>query len=167
MLRQIFAVVAYLGTLGIVTYAAVWVNNLGEISPTLAPAFPLGIDGASLVDLKLGDGAAAFFNIALLCLFALQHNVMSRLGIKAKMRKSAIPFSWERSVIIATAGFAFGTALLLWQPLPWRVWQGAFNELLWWNRGARGKTGHDLRHPPPPPGRLWPQVSCPASTATV
>ncbi|KXZ49534.1 hypothetical protein GPECTOR_21g762 [Gonium pectorale] len=122
MFRQAFAVAAYLAAMACNTYLTAWVLNLDEVLPALRP-FVSGIDRTpARIDLRLPPATSAAVNLALLCVLALQHNVMSRMRVKAAMRP-VVPFAWERSVFVAAASAALGLALLLWQPLPHIVWR--------------------------------------------
>ncbi|GFR48000.1 hypothetical protein Agub_g9825, partial [Astrephomene gubernaculifera] len=124
MLRQAFGIAAYLASIASVASTAAWINNWGNAFPALASIFPRSIDGEPAIDLATsGTAAKAFFNVGLMGLLALQHNIMARQTTKKAMRKAGVPFPWERSVFAASASAALGAILYLWQPMPWTVWQ--------------------------------------------
>lgn len=79
-------------------------------------------------------GAAAWIvNIALLCLFGIQHSVMARKGFKAWLTRWMTP-SIERSSYVLLSSVAFILLFAFWQPLPGVVWNATATwavQLLW------------------------------------
>ncbi|KAG2483462.1 hypothetical protein HYH03_017645 [Edaphochlamys debaryana] len=79
------------------------------------------INAAGLLDLRLPDWQAGLVDVALMALLSVQHNVMARPAVKARMRR-LVPFPWERSLFAAAASLALCLVMLMWQPLPALVW---------------------------------------------
>ncbi len=103
------AVVAYLGFLGVFTYAAGFVNG----------AFvPKGIDDGP-PGTPLG---AILVNVAFLAAFAIQHTIMARPAFKAKVA-SLGRAGLERSTFVAVAAGILVGLFVGWRPLPEVVWQ--------------------------------------------
>lgn len=78
---------------------------------------PRTVDGPS----RVPAAAAVAIDLALLGLFALQHSVMARGSVKARMRR-AVPARLERTVFVLATDACLVLMLLLWQPFGGRVW---------------------------------------------
>ena len=61
-------------------------------------------------------------NLALLCIFALQHSIMARTAFKRGWSK-VIPKAAERSTYILMTCFALIAIFVFWQPLATPIWE--------------------------------------------
>lgn len=99
----------------------------------LAGVVPHGVDGP----VRTGTEAAVAIDLALLLVFAVQHSVMARRGVKAWMRRR-VPASLERTTYVLATDACLLLLLLLWQPWGGQVWHvdGAAAVVLWSLCGA-------------------------------
>src|SRR5580765_2044480 len=77
--------------------------------------------------------SAVLIDSGLLLLFALQHSVMARRGIKARMAR-VLPGSAERSTYVLATSLCLGLMFWQWRSLPasvWRVEAQPWTGLLW------------------------------------
>ncbi len=72
-------------------------------------------------------------NTALFSIFALQHSLFARTGLK-QFVSTLVPRQLERSVYVWMASVLFIAVLLLWQPVPGYLWQVASP----WSLGLAG-----------------------------
>jgi methanethiol S-methyltransferase len=89
---------------------------------------PRTVDGPA----RTSTPVAVVVDLALLLLFAAQHSVMARRGVKAWLRRR-VPASLERTTYVLATDFCLVLLLLLWQPWGGQVWhvQGAVAVVLW------------------------------------
>ncbi|GIL85715.1 hypothetical protein Vretifemale_14098 [Volvox reticuliferus] len=118
MLRQVFAVFAYISAILVVLSLIPWLNDLSQNHSAIEAIFRLNIDRRPGKHFGLSPLKAALMNICLFNVLTLQHNIMSRLVVKDKMRR-LVPFSWERSVFVFLATVALFCIIYFWQPLPY------------------------------------------------
>jgi protein-S-isoprenylcysteine O-methyltransferase Ste14 len=106
---QAYAVLAYAAFV----LASAWgVGFLADLS--LAPTT---VDGP----LRGSRWQALAVDAALLLLFALQHSVLARAGVKRAMAR-VLPAAAERSTFVLTSGLVLGLLFWQWRPLPGEVW---------------------------------------------
>ncbi len=81
---------------------------------------------------RLGAVASAAIDLGLLLLFALQHSVMARPGVKAVMRRR-VPVQLERTVYVLATVACLALCLGLWQPFGGTVWRidGPVTGVVW------------------------------------
>jgi methanethiol S-methyltransferase len=104
----VYGVTAYVVFLATFLYAIGFIGNFGV---------PTSLDGAPVVDVT----AALMTNVALLCLFAIQHSVMARAPFKRFITRF-IPPAAERSTYVLASCVALGLLFWLWQPLGGEIW---------------------------------------------
>lgn len=119
-LSFLYAVVAYLGFLAVVTYFIAF----------LAGAFvPVTVDTPSSLPLA----AAIAIDIGLILLFAAQHSIMARPAFKQVWTK-VVPKPIERATYIYASNIVLAIVLLCWQGIDvviWDVQQPAMRMTLW------------------------------------
>jgi methanethiol S-methyltransferase len=98
-----YAVVAYALFLGSSAWAFFFLAG-GMDGPATTP-----VAGALAVDALL------------LLLFAVQHSVMARAGVKRRLAR-LIPAAAERSTYVLLSGVLLGVLFGLWQPVPATIW---------------------------------------------
>jgi protein-S-isoprenylcysteine O-methyltransferase Ste14 len=89
---------------------------------------PRTVDGPH----RTGTAFAVATDLALLLLFAVQHSVMARTGVKAAMRRH-VPPGLERTVYVLATDGCLALLLLLWQPFGGTLWsvEGPWAVGLW------------------------------------
>ena len=105
----IYGIAAYLLFFAAILYGIGFVGNL---------IVPKGIDDGLVVPLA----AAVAIDVALLLLFAVQHNVMARPRFKEWWARF-VPHTIERSTFVALASLILLLLYWQWRPLPAVVWQ--------------------------------------------
>jgi protein-S-isoprenylcysteine O-methyltransferase Ste14 len=103
-----YGVAAYLGFLGVFLYAIGFIGNFGV---------PKSLDSRADVSWE----TALMTDVALLSLFALQHSIMARKGLKRFITRW-IPHSAERSTYVVASSCALALLFWKWQPLGGVVW---------------------------------------------
>jgi methanethiol S-methyltransferase len=81
------------------------------------PSAPTGVDGPA----RGPEWQSLGIDAALLLLFAVQHSVMARAGVKRRMAR-VVPAAAGRSTFVLTTGLALGLLFWQWRPLPGEVW---------------------------------------------
>jgi protein-S-isoprenylcysteine O-methyltransferase Ste14 len=111
--------VAYLG------FVAVTLWTIGFLAGVVVPR---DVDGPA----RTTTATAVAADLALLVLFAVQHSVMARRGVKLWLRRR-IPASLERTSYVLATDICLVLLLVLWQPWGGPVWQvhGAAAVVLW------------------------------------
>ena len=108
-----------LGTVyGVAVYAFFFATFLYAIGFVGNLVVPKGIDSGA-------EGALAIsllINLGLLCIFALQHNVMARPWFKAAWTK-VVPKQLERSMFVLLASAALAFMFWQWRPLTGVIWE--------------------------------------------
>ncbi len=107
-LGTVYAVVTYVFFLAVFLYAIGFVGNL---------AVPKGIDSGEEGAL----GISLLVNFGLLCLFALQHNIMARPSFKAAWTK-IIPEQVERSTFVLLTNVLLALMFWQWRPATGLIW---------------------------------------------
>jgi methanethiol S-methyltransferase len=79
---------------------------------------PRTVDGPH----RAGTATAIAVDLGLLGLFALQHSVMARRSVKARLR-AWVPEPLERTAYVLAPDLVLALLLLLWEPFGGRVWQ--------------------------------------------
>jgi methanethiol S-methyltransferase len=89
---------------------------------------PRTVDGQH----RVGWPAAVAVDLALLLLFAVQHSVMARPGVKAVLRRR-VPAALERTTYVLATDLCLVLLLALWEPFGGDVWSvhGAAAVALW------------------------------------
>jgi protein-S-isoprenylcysteine O-methyltransferase Ste14 len=99
-----------------------------------AIAFLAGVVVPRTVDdpARTTSGHAVAVDLALLGLFAVQHSLMARRGVKAWLRRR-IPASLERTTYVLATDICLALLLVLWQPWGGQVWDvnGAEAAVVW------------------------------------
>lgn len=108
----IYGTVAYLSFLGVFLYAIGFVGNM---------VVPQSIDAGGPSS-QLGQ--ALLINVALLGIFAIQHNVMARPAFKAWWTK-IVPEPVERSTYVLFTNAALALLFWQWRPMTGEVWNVA------------------------------------------
>jgi protein-S-isoprenylcysteine O-methyltransferase Ste14 len=109
VLGIVYGVVVYVVFLAVFVYAIGFVGNL---------LVPKGIDSGE-------EGVLAtslLINFGLLCVFALQHNVMARPWFKAAWTK-VVPQQVERSTFVLFTNAALALLFWQWRPLTGVIWE--------------------------------------------
>ena len=111
------------------------ISYVGFVAVTLwSVAFLAGVVVPRVVDgpARTTTAAAVAVDVALLVLFAVQHSVMARPGVKLWLRRR-IPASLERTTYVLATDICFVLVLVLWQPWGGQVWHvdGAAAVVLW------------------------------------
>jgi len=83
---------------------------LGGGGLLLLAAWPRG-----LLDLHLGDGAALAWDALLSCAFFLQHSLMVRRPVKARLARH-VPARQVAAIYSVASGLVLGLVVVLWQP---------------------------------------------------
>ncbi|MGH6986042.1 MAG: methanethiol S-methyltransferase [Caulobacteraceae bacterium] len=108
LLGLAYGAICYLAALATIIYA------IGFVGDLLVPkTIDMGVVGSR--------GAAVIIDIALLLLFAIQHNVMARQGFKRAWTRF-VPPAIERSTYVLFASVALILLFWLWRPLAAPVW---------------------------------------------
>ena len=118
-----------LSAVGYVGFVAVTVWTIAF----LADVVPRGVDGPA----RTSTAIAVATDLALLLLFAVQHSVMARRGVKTWLRRR-VPASLERTTYVLATDVCLVLLLLLWQPFGGQLWhlEGAGAVVLWSLCGA-------------------------------
>lgn len=89
------------------------------------------------VPVRSSTGRAVAVDTALLLLFAVQHSVMARRPVKARLTRR-VPAALERTTYVLATDLCLGLLLALWQPWGGRVWHldGPAAVVLWSLCGA-------------------------------
>lgn len=89
---------------------------------------PRTVDGPA----RTSTGLAVAIDLALLLLFAVQHSVMARPSVKARLRRW-VPAELERTAYVLATDVCLVLLLVLWQPFGGQVWQvdGPAAVVLW------------------------------------
>jgi protein-S-isoprenylcysteine O-methyltransferase Ste14 len=92
--------------------------------------WPLSTVDAGGADLQIA--AAVIIDLVLISLFGLQHSAMARPWFKARVM-AALPPAFERCTFVHAANFALLALIVLWQPIPFMVWDLPFpyRAILW------------------------------------
>jgi protein-S-isoprenylcysteine O-methyltransferase Ste14 len=109
ILGTVYGVVVYVVFLGVFLYAIGFTGNF---------VVPKGIDSGE-------EGALAaslLVNFGLLCVFALQHNVMARPWFKSAWTKT-VPQQVERSTFVLFTNAALVLIFWQWRPLTGVIWE--------------------------------------------
>jgi methanethiol S-methyltransferase len=120
MFGLIYAVVSYLGFLGVFTYFA-WFSDGVWV--------PKHVDSGAPGDL----GLALLVNTGLVLLFGLQHSIMARDGFKRALTR-VLPAHLERATFVLASSLALSALIWFWRPLPqvlWSVEQPGYAGALW------------------------------------
>ena len=114
-----------LSALGWVGFNAV---TLWAVAFLAGVALPRTVDGPH----RVATSVAVATDLALLLLFALQHSVMARQAVKARLRRW-IPAPLERTTFVLATDVCLALTFLLWQPFGGTVWQvdGVGAVVLW------------------------------------
>ncbi|GAA4717532.1 isoprenylcysteine carboxylmethyltransferase family protein [Nocardioides conyzicola] len=94
---------------------------------------PRTVDGPA----RTSTWLAVTTDLALVLLFALQHSVMARPSVKARLRRR-IPVELERTTYVLATDVCLALLLVLWQPFGGQVWHvdGPAAVVLWTLFGA-------------------------------
>jgi protein-S-isoprenylcysteine O-methyltransferase Ste14 len=79
---------------------------------------PRSVDGPA----RTSTGVAVAVDLALLLLFAVQHSLMARRGVKAWLRRR-VPVSLERTTYVLATDLCLVLLLALWQPFGGDLWR--------------------------------------------
>ena len=79
---------------------------------------PRTVDGPA----RIPTGWAVAVDLALLLLFAVQHSVMARRAVKARLLRH-VPAGVERTIYVLATDVCLALLLALWQPWDQAVWQ--------------------------------------------
>jgi protein-S-isoprenylcysteine O-methyltransferase Ste14 len=114
--------------LSAVAYVGFVVVTLWTVLFLAGVVVPRGVDGP----VHINAAVAVVVDLALLLLFAVQHSVMARHGVKAWLRRR-VPASLERTTYVLATDVCLVLLLLLWQPWEGQVWHvhGAVAVVLW------------------------------------
>jgi methanethiol S-methyltransferase len=114
--------------LSAVAYVGFVVVTLWTVLFLAGVVVPRGVDGP----VRTNTAVAVGVDLALLLLFAVQHSVMARRGVKAWLRRR-VPASLERTTYVLATDVCLVLLLLLWQPWGGQVWhvQGSVAVVLW------------------------------------
>ncbi|MFL6061534.1 MAG: methyltransferase family protein [Marmoricola sp.] len=97
-------------------------------------ALPHDVDGPA----RTGSAAAVVLDLTLLVLFAVQHSVMARRGVKAWMARH-VPQQLERTTYVLVTDVCLAVLLVAWQPFGGRVWHvGGPGAVALWGLCAAG-----------------------------
>ncbi len=108
----LYALFAYLAGLATLVYLLLWIYPWSFL--------PVTVDSAPLLPLAHSPFAAAALDLGLIALFGLQHSLMVRPGIKRWLDR--LPRGTRRATYTLASTLALLLLLLLWQPLPQRLW---------------------------------------------
>ncbi|QIG41372.1 isoprenylcysteine carboxylmethyltransferase family protein [Nocardioides anomalus] len=93
---------------------------------------PRTVDGPH----RVGTLPAVVVDLALLGLFALQHSVLARRSVKARLR-AWVPAALERTAYVLATDLVLALLFSLWEPFGGRVWAvPSFGWVLWVVYGA-------------------------------
>jgi methanethiol S-methyltransferase len=114
--------------LSAVAYVGFVVVTLWTVLFLAGVVVPRGVDGP----VRTNTAVAVGVDLALLLLFAVQHSVMARRGVKAWLRRR-VPASLERTTYVLATDVCLVLLLLLWQPWGGQVWhvQGSVAVVVW------------------------------------
>jgi protein-S-isoprenylcysteine O-methyltransferase Ste14 len=114
--------------LSAVAYVGFVVVTLWTVFFLAGVVVPRGVDEPA----RTSTAVAVAVDLALLLLFAVQHSVMARRGVKAWLRRR-VPASLERTTYVLATDICLVLLLLLWQPWGGQVWHvhGAIAVALW------------------------------------
>jgi methanethiol S-methyltransferase len=114
--------------LSAIAYGGFVVVTLWTMAFLAGVVVPRGVDGP----VRTSTAVAVAVDLALLLLFAVQHSVMARRGVKAWLRRR-VPASLERTTYVLATDACLVLLLLLWQPWGGQVWHvhGAVAAALW------------------------------------
>jgi len=104
----LLSAVAWVGFLVVVLWAIAFLAGI---------IVPRGVDRPA----RLTTEGAVLVDLALLGLFAVQHSVMARRGVKEWMRRR-IPVPLERTTYVLATDICLALLLALWQPFGGRLW---------------------------------------------
>lgn len=107
-----YAGVAYVGFVFVTGWAVGFLADL--------PFVPSTVDGPVGAPAR---GSAVTVDLALLLVFALQHSVMARPGVKRWLTR-VVPASMERATYVLATDLALALIFGLWRPVDTRVWHG-------------------------------------------
>ncbi len=105
-------------TWGLLAYALFGITSLYAAGFLIGIGTPTSLDGPA----RMSFGEALAVNVALLCVFALQHSVMARPAFKAWWTK-IVPAAAERSTYMVFSCVALGLIFWLWEPMGGDIWQ--------------------------------------------
>src|SRR6476469_3469108 len=114
-----------------------WCGFLAIIVWTMAflagVALPRTVDGPQ----RMSTLWAVAVDVSLLLLFAVQHSVMARRAVKARLRR-LVPVELERTTYVLATNLCLALLLALWQPWDEQIWRvdGAPATVLWALCGA-------------------------------
>ena len=103
-----YGVISYLMFLVTFTYAIGFIGNIGV---------PRAIDGVVQAPL----GKALLVNLALLAVFAVQHSLMARPGLKERWTR-VVPRVAERSTYVLFSNLALILLMRFWEPMGGQIW---------------------------------------------
>jgi len=114
--------------LSAVAYVGFVVVTLWTVLFLAGVVVPRGVDDP----VRTSTAVAVAVDLALLLLFAVQHSVMARRGVKAWLRHR-VPASLERTTYVLATDVCLVLLLFLWQPWGGQVWDvnGAAAGVLW------------------------------------
>jgi protein-S-isoprenylcysteine O-methyltransferase Ste14 len=134
--RRIFALCyamsAFVGTWVFFACFIIFLGNFPHRSdPWFWPSVDIGPEAA--------PSFAVAWNFGLVCLFAAQHSVMARPGFK-RILTAYLPSGLERATYVHAANLAGFLLILMWQPIPSRLWsvENEFLESAIWLGFASG-----------------------------
>lgn len=115
----------FLSALAWVGFVVVVLWTVGFLAGVVVPRT---VDGPA----RTTTGLAVAADLGLLGLFAVQHSVMARRGVKSWLRRR-IPASLERTTFILATDVCLVVLLVLWQPWGGQVWDvnGPAAVVLW------------------------------------
>jgi protein-S-isoprenylcysteine O-methyltransferase Ste14 len=115
----------FLSAVGYVGFVAVTLWTIAFLAGVVVPRV---VDGPA----RTSAAIAVAVDLALLLLFAVQHSVMARPGVKLWLRRR-IPASLERTSYVLATDICLVLVVALWQPWGGQVWHvhGAAAVVLW------------------------------------
>ncbi len=127
-MRQTISRTAAIGYAGF-AYAAFVAAALWAVGFLADAGAPTAVDGP----VRLPAWSALLVDAGLLLIFAGQHSVMARAGVKRHLAR-IVPASAERSTYVLATGLVLGLLFWQWQPVPaviWRVDRQPWAGVLW------------------------------------
>jgi protein-S-isoprenylcysteine O-methyltransferase Ste14 len=111
-----------------IAYAAFVVAALWAVGFLADVGTPTVVDGPA----RQPAWSALLVDAGLLLIFAVQHSIMARTGVKERLAR-IVPAVSERSTYVLAASLALGLLFWQWQPVPAAVWRlGApWSGVLW------------------------------------